>query len=187
MEVFQKGDEYIRIEVDPDPVDWRKEGDCNIGTMVCWHGNYILGDEQPKEEPQDYEEGLPEDRIQLPLYLYDHSGITMSTEAFGCPWDSGQVGFIYTTPAKLKEMGIDIDKAEECLKGEVKEYDRFLRGAIYGFTRFKKVKCPTCGNVEEEEEEDGDSCWGFSGSDHEASGLLDSAGITDFDEWEEVG
>lgn len=32
--------------------------------------------------------------LMLPLYLYDHSGITMNTTGFSCPWDSGQVGWI---------------------------------------------------------------------------------------------
>ena len=182
-ETYKKGDEYLRIEVDPDPVNWREEGDCHVGTMVCWHGRYILGDEQPKEDPQDYEEGLPEDRIQLPLYLYDHSGITMSTSEFSCPWDSGQVGFIYTTPERLKELGVDKEKAIECLQIEVKEYDQFLTGQVYGFTLFKMVTCGDCGNTEEEHI---DSCWGFYGYDHKASGLLDHAGIDNLDEWEEV-
>ena len=35
--------------------------------------------------------------VILPLYLYDHSGITMSTGPFSCPWDSGQVGWIYAS------------------------------------------------------------------------------------------
>ena len=30
--------------------------------------------------------------VFLPLYLFDHSGITMNTSGFSCPWDSGQVG-----------------------------------------------------------------------------------------------
>ncbi len=33
--------------------------------------------------------------VILPLYLYDHGGITMRTNPFSCPWDSGQVGWIY--------------------------------------------------------------------------------------------
>jgi len=41
--------------------------------------------------------------IMLPLYLYDHSGITMSTGKFSCPWDSGQVGWIYCTIEKAME------------------------------------------------------------------------------------
>ena len=183
MTIYKKGDEYLRIEEDPDPINWRKEGDGHIGTMVCWHPSYILGDEQPKEDPEDFRRDLPKDRIEFPLFLYDHSGITMSTGAFECRWDSGQVGFIYTTLERLKELGVDPEKAEEYLKSEVESYDQFLRGEVYGFTRFKKVTCGDCGHTEEE---DDDSCWGFYGSDHEASGLLDSAGITDFDEWEEI-
>ena len=35
--------------------------------------------------------------VILPLYLYDHSGITMNTCGFSCPWDSGQVGWIYAS------------------------------------------------------------------------------------------
>lgn len=35
--------------------------------------------------------------VILPLYLYDHGSITMSTGAFSCPWDSGQVGWIYAS------------------------------------------------------------------------------------------
>ena len=41
--------------------------------------------------------------VILPLYLYDHSGITMSTSVFSCPWDSGQVGWIYAEKKKLIE------------------------------------------------------------------------------------
>ena len=40
------------------------------------------------------------------LYLYDHSGITMSTGSFCDSWDSGQVGFIYVTKEDIeKEYG----------------------------------------------------------------------------------
>ena len=38
----------------------------------------------------------------LPLYLYDHGGITMSTNPFSCPWDDGgQVGWIYASKQKF--------------------------------------------------------------------------------------
>lgn len=59
--------------------------------------------------------------IVLPLHLYDHSGITMSTGGFSCPWDSGQVGYIYVTPKALEEeykgSGMDPAKWAECAKG----------------------------------------------------------------------
>ena len=41
--------------------------------------------------------------VILPLYLYDHSGITMNTCGFSCPWDSGQVGWIYADKAMIEQ------------------------------------------------------------------------------------
>ncbi len=49
--------------------------------------------------------------VILPLYLYDHSGITMSTGAFSCRWDSGQVGWIYAEKKKfIEETGYTEDE-----------------------------------------------------------------------------
>lgn len=183
MTTYKKDDEYLQIMVDEDPIDNRKECDVHVGTMVCWHRSYILGDEQPAADPEDYRADLPEDRIELPLYLYDHSGITMRTAPFSCKWDSGQVGFIYTTPEKMKELGVDVEKAEEYLRSEVEQYDYYLTGEVYGFTRYKHVKCETCAHIEQEVI---DSCRGFYGYNHQASGLLETAGVEKLEDWEEV-
>ncbi len=95
------------------------------------------------------------DMVILPLYLYDHSGITMNTTGFSCPWDSGQVGWIYADAGMIKNAYGTITpdtmkKAKELLEHEVKEYDYYLTGQCYGFKLFE-------GNVEI------DSCWGFIG------------------------
>jgi len=66
----------------------------------------------------------------LPLYLYDHSGITISTSPFGCNWDSGQVGWVFITNQTIKEEGIDESKVEEYLKSEVETYDQYLTGEV---------------------------------------------------------
>ena len=47
--------------------------------------------------------GGEDEVVALPLYLYDHSGITMNTSGFSCPWDSGQVGWIYCTKKRFRE------------------------------------------------------------------------------------
>ena len=183
----------IRLEVDEDPGSPREW--CNVGTMVCWHRRYNLGDEQPREEPLEWAAGmvlqkrvteaaearkekallklreenpgaedeflalghqrgdaiyssekrptaeslrlalawaegaeaaqeayddfdseemtseevwtaLEKDYVILPLYLYDHSGISMSTGAFSCPWDSGRVGYIYVSLEDAKKEWI---------------------------------------------------------------------------------
>lgn len=47
----------------------------------------------------------------LPLYLYDHSGLAMSTSDFGDRWDSGCVGFIYMDKdTAMKELGMAGDE-----------------------------------------------------------------------------
>lgn len=93
--------------------------------------------------------------FMLPLYLYDHSGITMNTSGFSCPWDSGQVGWIYADAERvINEYGEltpeTIKKALEVMQAEVKTYDYYITGESYGFQLFE-------GDVEI------NSCWGFLG------------------------
>ena len=79
----------------------------NLGTMVCAHRRYELGDKN-FNNGDDAKAFLDEQDIavSLPLYLYDHSGITMNTTGFTCPWDSGQVGIIFVSRETiLKEYG----------------------------------------------------------------------------------
>ena len=143
----------------------------NLGTMVCFHNRYDLGDKHDYKF-NDYNswDEMEKDVIKrenvgviLPLYLYDHSGITMNTTGFTCQWDSFQVGFIFISKQKmLQEYGGKIvtqklkDRVTEYLKGEVETYDQYLRGDVYGFRVFK---------VENGEEEEIDSCWGYYGEE----------------------
>ena len=57
------------------------------------------------------------------------------------------------------------------IEGEVKEYDQYLRGEIYGFELVEKSTCSECGGAHEEVI---DSCWGFFGDDIKENGILDS-------------
>ena len=71
------------------------------------------------------------------------------------------------------------DVAEYCMDNEVKVYDQYLVGDVYGYTLTKTIteqeKCPHCGEVirEYEVEEEVDSCWGFYGNCLEENGVLD--------------
>ncbi len=75
----------------------------------------------------------------LPVCLYDHSIQSVSTRSFmgwaqHADWDSGQIGWIYTTHEQVKnEYGEvtpeTIQKAESLLVGEVEEYD--YRQSLY--------------------------------------------------------
>lgn len=152
----------IKIYPDDSPESPR-EWD-NFGTMVCWHSRYSLGDKHDFKEPGDAEKFFAEnDCVALPLYLYDHSGITMSTGRgypFNDRWDAGQVGWIYVTREQmLKEFSAKRltkkmkEKAEKILVGEVEVYDDYISGEVYGFM------------AEDKDGDNIDSCWGFFGDD----------------------
>ena len=82
----------------------------------------------------------------------------------------------------IKYTPITEENWKECAKyhinNEVETYDQYLRCDVYGFTLTKKVlkqdKCPHCGEVIREYEEDEfvDSCWGFFGDSLEDNGIL---------------
>lgn len=103
----------------------------------------------------------PDILFYLPLYLYDHSGITMSHGGFSCPWDSGKVGTHYITREDFINDFPDIDpdsdeakkKCEKALKSELDMYDAYLRGDIWYFV------------IEDEDGDLIDSCSGFYGDD----------------------
>jgi hypothetical protein len=167
----------IRIMQDDDNTESPREW-CNMGTMIAFHGRYALGDKDHGFNSRDYN-GWDElkaailkehgkDALILPLYLYDHSGITMNTTGFSCQWDSGQVGFIVASTAKVRET-YNVKRvtpklrkqALESLVGEVEVFDQFIRGDVYMF-----VVEDDAGNVI-------NSCGGFYGSDPMTNGMAE--------------
>lgn len=157
VDIIPHGNYTIEIHTDDNPESPREW--CNLGTMVCSHRRYNLGDIHNGSM-----DDVPDDSIKLTLTLYDHSGISMSTSdssyPFDCPWDAGQVGVIYCTREKaLAEYGAKRmtkalrEKVIKVLKQEVDTYDQFLRGDVYGYI------------VKDSDGVDMDSCWGFYGMD----------------------
>jgi hypothetical protein len=160
---LEVGNLTVRLEQDQDaesPRDWD-----NLGRMVCWHRNYSLGDKHEFSTPQDFLESddYKNAAIVLPLGLYDHSGITMYVGSEPSPfdpggWDSGQVGYIYVTKEAIRKeysckriSKATLAKVEGVLRQEVKTFDDFITGNVWGFI------------VETEDGETVDSCWGFIG------------------------
>lgn len=215
---------------DPDiynPREWE-----NIGTMLCAHRRYDLGDEQVRsidgygdlmqqiqgladvpmycqvckrevasddtvdwyhvddvdpDEPDDdafYCDGRhiepinDDDLVIMPLFLFDHSGLSISTSdahfrmADSAGWDWGQVGVIFTTRQVMESAGLLSDednemtwqpRAREILKGEVETYDLYLTGQCFGFV------------VENKNGEVLESVWGFLGDSDVESEMKDAA------------
>lgn len=163
----------IRIERDTEPTDPR-EWD-NLGRMVCFHRRYTLGDKH--DYNTDNYDGwaalraaITEEEnavVILPLFLYDHGGITMScsTETFSAVdshgWDWGCVGFIFVRREDvLKEYSKKritkktLESVTKVLVDEVETYDQYLTGDIWGYI------------IEYDDGEHLDSCWGFHGKEY---------------------
>lgn len=135
------------------PRDWDNEW-----RFVCWHRQYILGDKHDYATPRDFLVDMARQFANLsadeinnksnselldaleksgkilirPIYLYDHSGLFFSTRReypFNDPWDSGQLGWAYTT--KLNEYSKD--ELEQILEQELSVYQQYVNGECYCF------------------------------------------------------
>lgn len=152
----------IKVMQDPDPQNPRTEHD-NVTRMACFHGRHVLGDKDHCGfKSKDYMgwdemkraiEARDNPAVIMPLYLYDHSGLTISTTPFSCPWDSGQVGFCWIPETTVLQESLDRAKLDEVLTGEVKAYDAFLTGSIYGVIVLNGIG------------EEVYSCWGYGYDD----------------------
>ena len=147
-------DSGITVEVlqDTDPMNPRRDWD-NESLMVCFHKRYDLGDSNTGYNERDFDdwhqvyEQLRIDGYQtiLALYLYDHSGISISAKSFlgrahHAEWDSGQVGFIAS-----KELGHDT-----YLMDEVSAYDSYLQGNVYAYRIYEDKTCESCNHTSQE-------------------------------------
>lgn len=167
---------FISIEKDEDPISPRD--DSNISHMICWHRRYTLGDKHDFDNLDSVIEQLEKDKhngddyVSSPLFLLDHSGLSISIHDFQDRWDSGFLGLVYVSKSELISNGVDIKDdweivARKIIEDEVSLYDQYLNGDVYGFRLFK-----LCGD----EWEEIDSCWGFYGSDIRENGMLDQLG-----------
>lgn len=194
----------IKIEQDNDALNPCTEFD-NLGTMVFWHRCMNLGhvwNETNKLDPREWlinwlesnrDDLDPEvlevksmDELMLdfkktnlvvPVFAYEHGGITIKARSKGIgwdSWDSGQLGFTYVTHERIREEydGEEWEqalvKAERVLVGEVGTYDDYLIGQVYGYI------------IEDDDENHLDSCWGYYGDDGKREAQSQAEGYIDW-------
>jgi len=108
------------------------------------------------------------DRVMVPLYLLDHSGLALSTRPFGDPWDSGQLGIVVVSRASLREEKMRLPAAMKCLEAEVAVMNQYLNGDVYGFViESRPMATPDAAW------ETHDSMSGFFGSDPTENGMVE--------------
>lgn len=127
----------------------------NVCVFHIAHKRYDFGDKNyntPESIQEAEQEAIREGDIVLPLYIYDHSGITISLTPFACRWDSGRVGFVQVSRSTMiaehnKKIFTSKLKARALLiaQDEVKILDCYLCNEVVGYVV----------------DTDGDSCWGY--------------------------
>lgn len=167
MEKIYKGLEII-IERDEVACDKNPRSDSNLGTMFCCRTPLLnIGDHVPNLKYERFKswDGLEWHieaelgaRCILPIYIYEHRGITISTKAFAYACDSGRIGVIYTTRDRwdifMEGEVFDPELARDRLADEVDMYSAYLQGEVYKY----RTLTPW--------DEEIDSCGSFYGSDH---------------------
>lgn len=153
----------------------------NLGTFLYAHGRYNLGEEtfdtdlyNGWNEALNGEVGSMKEIIALPVYMYNHGQIALSTESFHgralhAEWDSGRVGWIYVTREDVrKNYGVKRisaklkDRVEKVLRAEIELQSSYINGEVYGYRL-----------IDNEKDEEIDSCFGFYGDDFINNGMAD--------------
>lgn len=166
IETEELGSVRIETYYDEDPMnprDWD-----NLATFDIYHRKYKLADEAGDLHFRNFDtfEEWKEEIdavVIIPLYLYDHSGITIQAGAAN-DWDSTDVGYAYITnetatqafgPATQqtslwnKYKSIE-EWAEAVIRSEIDTYASYLEGQVFGYVV-----------IDNDTEEVLDSCWGF--------------------------
>lgn len=143
-----------KILYDPHPQPY--DGDTISKIAYLDSGRYTLGNERVSEDRMDEirDKINSGEYLGVPIFAYVHSGVTIKAgSGFSCPWDSGQSGFAYVERSKALEEFPGIESAMKAILCEVKIFDAYLTGEVYGYV------------IEDADGDEIDSCWDFYGDD----------------------
>lgn len=123
------------VQILPDP-DAEGPRECfgHIATFAFFHKRYSLGDKvEIKSEDYPGWTEMEQAIVRMykpsyitPVYMYDHSGLVLSTSPFPCPWDSGRVGFMW-----ISDPNIPPDKQPLIVEDEIQELNQWLSGDVW--------------------------------------------------------
>ena len=128
--------------------------DTNVATILTWERDY----DSPDENNNTFEEFAEKHGVDVsqkwnldsvmdamreegyyvvPVYALHHSVSRYSTHDFHVPWDSGVAGIAFCK--KQKGLPDDDDYLRTIIDQEIKEYDAWVNGEIYGVARLDKT------------------------------------------------
>lgn len=205
-ETYHCNGEYILIEQEENADNPTKE---QMSTYVWDEKNrFILYGNNLKTGA--YTNILPVGTVCQTLFKQRRSGTIVTKQWRDEHGSQGQsypyVGYMYATPGKIQEfLNIDMFWAmpppvgskvlykqklacvHHQMEHDLHAFNMWSEGLVFRFRKFAR-------GIENEDNhgiltlsEEIDSCWGFYGNDHKASGLWGAAGVleSDIDKWEE--
>lgn len=167
---------FVADERIGDPIDWLS-GKLNYSeTYVEKLASELGAAYYSNEVREELESRFLNKFIGKPLYKYEHGNVALATTPFNCRWDSGQIGYLYTTKEAIRENW-SIKRVTEkykaraldILEGELDTFEVWCRGEVYGFS------------IEDLEENHLDACGGFYGDDWDTNGMLDHIDYKGYD------
>jgi hypothetical protein len=178
VEIIQRGSVTVSLYHDDDCASPREQD--NVSVIYGRSRHYTIGDGLPPPAHERAVErgGAPllerylrlcEGCVAFELVgMIDHSGISFYAGGGAHlmdpgGWDSGTVGYTYTTRARCEELGVTLENARQAMLSELKEYASWSEGDCWGYT------------VVDDEGEHLDSCWGFIGYDYAKEEALGAA------------
>lgn len=110
----------------------------NLGTLITTKNRHLQVNEGTLSLSEAAKEIEKDEVIGLPVYAYVRGAIALSTSPFSCQWDSGQIGVIYVSKEKVKEMYSckRITKKRrarilEILAGEIETLSEYANGQVF--------------------------------------------------------
>ena len=126
----------INIELDEDPENPREWGP--LTKIITVKGNWDVGDESCSHDDfgKTVEDLMNNKNILVRLlYMYEHSGMTISLTPFNDPWDSGICGVIFIDKKTIEENDGETEDwkkvAQQIIEADVRLFDEYLTGDVH--------------------------------------------------------
>ena len=128
--------------------------DTNVATILTWERDYNSPDENDdtfeefaEKHGVDVSKGCnlgsvmeamrKEGYYVVPVYALHHGVSHYSIDDFNDPWDSGVAGIVFCK--KQKGLPDNDDLLRRIIEDEIKEYDAWVNGEVYGVARLDKT------------------------------------------------
>lgn len=185
METKQKVGKYtVQVQYSEYPVDSPRDWD-NAWKFMFAHKRYYMPNEtdlsfDDYSSWKELETDLKKQYLHIvPVWMFDHSGLSFGIGDKPCPWDSGQVGFALLSKEDINNFGLEdfsYDKLVDLLIEDLEVFGQYMNGTSYEYQILDEH-----GNVI-------DSCTGYYKLEYAMeSGVADAKSLIKYEEqkaWE---